>query len=100
MALWDGGGDLRLLNISQVAPHMAGTEKGEKAISVSLYDSNNKKKKTASQGGREGGAGVSLPPEGMVHQFSHFNICCFILYSSCQHNLPLWESSWFPTKCV
>lgn len=44
MALWDGGGDLRLLNISQVAPHTGGTEKGEKAISVSLYDSNKKKK--------------------------------------------------------
>lgn len=53
MALWDGGGDLRLLNISQVAPHMGGTEKGEKAISVSLYDSN-KKKKTSFTGWERG----------------------------------------------
>lgn len=52
MALWDGGGDLRLFNISQVAPHGGGTENGEKAISVSLYDSNKKPSFTGWERGR------------------------------------------------
>lgn len=36
----------------------------------------------------------------MEQQSCNFNIGCFILYSSRQHDLLLWELSWFPTKCI
>lgn len=46
------GGDMRLLNISQVTAHRGRTEKGEKAISVFLYDSNMKPSYTGWEGVR------------------------------------------------
>lgn len=58
VALWDGGRDLRLLNISQVAPH-GGELRKVKRQYLYLFMIPIKKKKQASQSGREAGAGAA-----------------------------------------
>lgn len=69
-------------------------EEGEKAITASLlcFPYYNLEEAREGAGAEDKKPMQSRPlPEGTEQHFSNFNICCFILYSSCQHNLLLWE---------